>query len=213
MLAADRISPYRAYTPREITLPDGATRPVPECMSLAEFDRFPWPQGQRWELIWGKAVMTPAPQPPHQDLLLELALAIKKAVSNRSLKLFLGVDILLPDRQNFLCPDISVVKPDGDMTKGPLKVVPSLVVEALSPGTSANDLGSKREAYASAGVPEYWVADPVTGSILIHAQPTNGEYVQSPLDEDGFAHSALLGLRLRIRSVPAGFRIEVQPAP
>ena len=37
---------------------------------------------------------------------------------------------------------------------------PDLVVEILSPGTAARDLGLKLEQYEIAGIPEYWIVDP-----------------------------------------------------
>ena len=52
-------------------------------------------------------------------------------------------------------------------------VPPLLVVEVLSPGTRKSDRGSKRLAYEEAGVPVYWIVDPVEPSLtalhLVHS--------------------------------------------
>ena len=68
---------------------------------------------------------------------------------------------------------------------------PDLVVEILSPGTARHDLGPKRAKYEQAGVPEYWIVDPVNKSVEIqvleggkygrHALVRRDEILRSPL--------------------------------
>ena len=45
---------------------------------------------------------------------------------------------------------------------------PDLVVEILSPSTSARDRGYKKEVYEASGVPEYWIVNPVDRSIEVY---------------------------------------------
>jgi Uma2 family endonuclease len=45
--------------------------------------------------------------------------------------------------------------------------VPDLVVEVASPGTATYDRRTKLDAYARAGVPEYWLADPHARTIEV----------------------------------------------
>ncbi len=42
---------------------------------------------------------------------------------------------------------------------------PDLVVEVASPGTREHDQHEKLDAYALAGVPEYWIVDPIRRTI------------------------------------------------
>ena len=42
---------------------------------------------------------------------------------------------------------------------------PDLVVEVLSPSTAKNDRSHKKEVYASCGVQEYWIVDPISKAI------------------------------------------------
>lgn len=65
---------------------------------------------------------------------------------------------------NSVVPDVDFIPnhelakydPDADIQTD---VIPSLVVEILSPSTRHDDLGSKKEFYRQAGVEEYWVID------------------------------------------------------
>jgi Uma2 family endonuclease len=52
---------------------------------------------------------------------------------------------------------------------------PDIVVEILSPSTQRRDKLDKRNTYAAYGVPEYWVVDPVSGSLELH-ELMNGRY-------------------------------------
>ena len=80
---------------------------------------------------------------------------------------------------------------------------PDFVMEVASPSTAANDLGHKRDLYASLGITEYWRLDPTGGEL--YGQPLTGERLvdgeyrpyELHTDEDGsiWAHSEVLDLR------------------
>lgn len=210
MLRTQPHTPWLSHTPRKVKCADGRTRNVPRSMTLAEFGAFPWPEGQRWELLWGVPVMSPAPQPPHQSLLRALLRVLEDALEGRrGVHVLPGVDILLPDADSYVCPDVSVieVENDDDAMRAPLEIIPLLVVENLSPSTGGNDLGSKREAYEESKIPEYWVANPANGSVTIFVFE-DGEYQELASDKDGYVRSPLLARRIRIRRAGLSFRIE-----
>lgn len=46
----------------------------------------------------------------------------------------------------------------------------------ISRDTAANDYGSKKATYATAGVPVYLVVDPYTGTWHLHTLPKEDEY-------------------------------------
>ena len=79
---------------------------------------------------------------------------------------------------------------------------PDLVLEVASPSTADNDLGYKRDLYASLGVTEYWKFDPTKDDLykteLMGERLVDGEYVPYELNEepDGsvWSHSEVLGL-------------------
>ena len=81
-----------------------------------------------------------------------------------------------------------------------------LVVECISDSSARKDRKRLPALYHRAGIPEYWLVDArqdaVDFQILLRDA---SEYVRSPVDDDGFARSALLGKRVRlVRSKSAG---------
>ena len=49
-----------------------------------------------------------------------------------------------------------------------MTVSPDWVCEILSPSNARNDLVEKYAIYAAAGVPHYWVLDPVQKTLTVH---------------------------------------------
>src|SRR5262249_15325923 len=76
-----------------------------------------------------------------------------------------------------LQPDIIVVLNTHLEIITPSRIVgaPDLIIELASPGTAGYDRRTKQDAYASAGVPEYWIADPGTGTVELMVLE-NGAY-------------------------------------
>ena len=82
---------------------------------------------------------------------------------------------------------------------------PDFVLEVSSPSTVKRDIGSKREIYAAAGVPEYWLFDPLGE----HLQPrlqgyrlVNGQYAALAArgaEAESPIRSGVLGAVIRTR--------------
>ncbi len=72
-------------------------------------------------------------------------------------------------------PDLLVVRAE-QLAGEKLTTTPLLVVEVLSPSTRRTDLGSKRLAYQDAGVPAYWILDPVVPALTVHRLDADGVY-------------------------------------
>ena len=70
-----------------------------------------------------------------------------------------------------------------------------VVVEILSPATRDYDLGEKRDVYAEAGVPEYWIVDPMN-SVLLIDRPAGTRVVE--LAEGRFESQILPGFWLDV---------------
>lgn len=70
-------------------------------------------------------------------------------------------------------PDIVLTNWQGDRFV-PAEAV-ALVIE-VSHSTLDVDLGRKRELYAAAGIPEYWVVNVSADRVLVHTRPTGANY-------------------------------------
>jgi Uma2 family endonuclease len=120
--------------------------------------------GNRYELIGGAIVMTPAPEPVHQRVTRRLLALLDEACPEGHEVFVAPVDYDLPDAQR-VQPDLTVV-PDTSVGEKHLAGPALLVVEIVSPGSGANDRVTKRALYAKAAVPAYWIVDPGAGHLL-----------------------------------------------
>ncbi len=136
--------------------------------------------GNRYELIDGALVVTPSPSRRHQGVSERLHSALTSACPEGLRVLFAPLDFVIAE-DTALQPDLVVV--DAAVVRderAPLR--PHLVVEILSPSTRLLDLHVKRERYASAGVPSYWMVDPGLDDVepmIIVCDLVNGRYVET----------------------------------
>ena len=119
--------------------------------------------GNRYELVDGELLVTPAPRAVHQIAVQTLFRRVDRFVTRHRL----GTTFLAPadldlGRGYVVQPDLFVV-PEVAIRKlldwrnfG----VPSFIAEILSPSTGRGDRKVKRPAYQRAGVGEYWIVDP-----------------------------------------------------
>jgi Uma2 family endonuclease len=127
--------------------------------------------GHRYEIVDGVLLhMTPAPGISHQNAAQWLFRYLATRIIDTDLgKVFMApVDVELSPQTVFQ-PDIVVMLNEGlyKITTSHIVGSPDLIVEVASPGTATYDQTTKREAYALAGVTEYWLADPIQGNIEV----------------------------------------------
>jgi Uma2 family endonuclease len=124
--------------------------------------------GHRYELCEGDLVMTPSPRPRHQSVVGNLHLVMAEHVREHALgEVYLSpVDVIL-SRITVLQPDLVYVEQGrlGIVTERAIEGAPTLVVEVLSPSSSARDRGVKQALYARYGVPNYWIVEPATRNV------------------------------------------------
>ena len=119
--------------------------------------------GNRYEIIAGVLYTTPAPGAGHQSVSARLVTFLVTHVEFAGLgRVFAApVDVeLAPD--TVVQPDIVVILSANLDRITPSRIIgaPDLVVEILSPGTAGYDRREQQDAYARAGVGEYWIVDP-----------------------------------------------------
>lgn len=171
------------------------------AFSRADLDALrPEHGGERFELLDGAIVVTPAPGRWHQAVSLELGILLRTHRPEGMVVKLAPFAVVLGDDTE-VQPDIVVARRD-DLTDTDLPAAPLLVVEILSPSTRNYDLLLKRERYAKAGVPSYWVVDPDVPSIaVLELDEATGDYRQS--------HAAAGDEAIR---VDAPFEVELSPA-
>jgi len=120
----------------------------------------------RYELADGRIIMTPPAGWGHGEIEANVIHILRDFVQSPNLGRVFGssTGYDLPSGDT-LEPDASFVSNER-WAKGPqvgrsqfLKIVPSLVVEILSPATAQRDRVEKKRIYAANGVEEYWVVD------------------------------------------------------
>jgi Uma2 family endonuclease len=209
--AMPRTVPYSPSTPDTVVCSDGQKRAVPEHMALGEFEAFPWPEGQRWELLWGTPIMTAAPKDLHQELVGELYTFLRSQLKGASLHPKIGIDVQPPGTENYVCPDIVVVEKNKvAYNEQRYEAAPVIAIEVLSKSTAGIDFGAKLEAYEEAGIAEYWIADPTTCALTLHVQRGPEGYEITPTDASGFVKSPTLKLSLKIKKTRDGYRIQTK---
>jgi Uma2 family endonuclease len=115
--------------------------------------------GLRYELSDGNLLVTPPPSVRHALTQDRLAALLKQAAPQDVIVNYGGIGVRVGE--SYYIPDVLVLQAAAlKRTKDllhPADVL--LVVEVLSPTTRRVDLGLKREAYAAAGIPDYWIVD------------------------------------------------------
>ena len=72
------------------------------------------------------------------------------------------------DDENVFVPDVLIICDKNKIKTNWIDGAPDLVVEVLSPSTTINDRGIKKDVYERSGVKEYWIVDPSAKSIEVH---------------------------------------------
>jgi len=155
------------------------TLPRGRAFTRHDLDAMP-DDGNRYELVDGALIVTPSPSRRHQGVSARLHAALTSACPEHLRVLSAPLDFVIAD-DTTLQPDLVVV--DAAVVRderAPLR--PHLVVEILSPNTRLLDLHVKRERYASAGVPSYWIVDPGLDDAepsMVVCDLVDGHYVES----------------------------------
>ncbi|WP_295888841.1 Uma2 family endonuclease [uncultured Thiohalocapsa sp.] len=135
---------------------------VPPAGGFTWSDYRRWPEGERWELIGGAAfAMSPAPSIRHQEVVLRLSSRLEQQLRGRSCRPFVAPTDVKLSESDVVQPDILVVCDAAKIAPTHIEGAPDLIVEVLSPGSSARDLRDKKALYERSGVREYLVVDPL----------------------------------------------------
>jgi len=117
--------------------------------------------GNRYEVVDGELLVTPAPSLPHQRAAFQLALSIESYTARLGLECVIApADVTFSPRR-VVEPDVFVIPLHDGRLAARFEDVGRLVlaIEVLSPSSARADRHVKRGLYQSQGVPEYWMVD------------------------------------------------------
>lgn len=134
---------------------------------------------RRIELIEGMIVRMNSQTSAHAIVTSQLAFRLHDRLRDISSDLLACTNptVVMPPH-NAPDPDILVALPPAGARYFPVEGV-ALIIE-VSRTTLHRDLTIKRDIYARAGVPEYWVVDVNTAVVNRSADPRDGEYRAEP---------------------------------
>jgi len=136
------------------------------------------PEDLRYELIDGRLVLTPHGNPTHQFISKKVGDAIEENCPEEFVLNIEQAVLIGPGTE--LRPDVVLIREEG---AGPSPVQAAdvlLVVEVISPSSRISDRLDKSKRYSDAGIPAYWILDPLAAVITLTqlSLGRDGTYVQ-----------------------------------
>jgi Uma2 family endonuclease len=126
--------------------------------------------GCRYEVVNGVLYMSPSPGVEHQRIVKRIVAWLSRFVEQDGLgEVFQSpLDVELSYR-NVVQPDVFVLLHEhfDRITETRIIGAPDLAIEIASPSTARHDLSKKLDAYAHAGVPEYWIVTPGSKTVEV----------------------------------------------
>jgi Uma2 family endonuclease len=131
--------------------------------------------GNRYEIIDGELLVTPAPSWPHQRAILLLARRLEDYLSAQPVGEVLIAPADVPfSRVRLVQPDVFVIPFVNGRRAQKFEEVGRLLLaaEVLSPSTGRVDRVEKRVVYREEGVAEYWIVD-LDARVFERSTPTD----------------------------------------
>jgi len=126
--------------------------------TLADLDALP-DDGNRYEIVDGELLVTPAPGPAHEEIAARLAeVLVPYVAANRLGRVYMPKGVV-QHQGSQVEPDLQVRQPLSFDLPWDRQPVPILVVEILSPSNRPRHQLIKRRKYTEIGVHEYWIVD------------------------------------------------------
>lgn len=122
------------------------------------------PADYRYELINGRLIV-PSPTALHQDLMGDVWLALRQACPT---EFIVSMDqSIKANHRNEPRPDVVAIRAER-ANRSPVPVADAiLAVEIISPDSTFRDMYEQAHIYARAGVPTYWVIDPLHDKLTL----------------------------------------------
>jgi Uma2 family endonuclease len=132
--------------------------------------------GNRYELIDGMLLVSPAPGWEHQEMGFALGVQLR-ALCPSDMRALMAPFAVQTAFDSEVQPDVIVARYVDFRSKN-LPVAPLLAVEVLSHSTRLKDRNLKKAHYERIGVDSYWILDPVEPGALEAFELDGGVYRQ-----------------------------------
>jgi len=162
-------------------------------------------EDERYELIEGELLMTPAPSMRHQRISGDLYSEVRVFVKENDLGnvFYAPCDVHL-DNENVVQPDILFISKKRLNIIGEKNIqgAPDLVIEIISESTAYRDLVQKKKLYARFGVKEYWIVLPEESSAEVYTLKDNVFGLHKSYGKDDTLQSPLLQkLKIELKKI------------
>jgi Uma2 family endonuclease len=151
---------------------------------------------QHAEWLMGKVILFVSNNTVHQRIQMFLRTLVNLFLNITGLGEILsaGTPMRISEQQPAREPDLMVVLVENRerIREKWLEGRADVVVEIVSPESSIRDRCDKFAEYEMAGVPEYWLIDPVRRDANFWTLNADGNYEACPLDEQGRLTSSVL---------------------
>lgn len=159
--------------------------------TAADWEQLP-ADGNLYEIIDGVLYMTSSPSYFHQYIIFNLTRLVGIPAFEQGLAhvAFAPIGVFMPGCDP-VQPDFVVVKKERAEIIHDRRIygIPDLIVEILSPSNRAYDETTKMNAYATAGLPEFGVVDPMSKQLRIFELDVPGQFREARIfNEADTAH-------------------------
>ncbi len=144
---------------------------IEHMLDLGLFD------GQRFELIDGELIDKMGQNPPHARAIRKVFACLLGLFPPATILIQAPVETSGRDRDwSVPEPDVAVLRDEADIGMRHPRADELLLAVEVADASLRQDSIRKRDLYARAGVPEYWVLDLRSRRLIVHRNPDNGTY-------------------------------------
>jgi Uma2 family endonuclease len=150
--------------------------------TVDDLDRFP-DDGNRYELLDGLLLVTPAPAPAHQVVVSRIQVRLAAALQDRGFAHVVGPGAVIRRPRTQLQPDILVYPSRFPPRTDWIDISEHwLAVEVLSRSSRVYDREFKRDAYFALGVQQVWLVDWRDEVVEVCTQPGETKKVRDAIE-------------------------------
>ena len=179
-----------------------------DCFSLQkltyeDYAKLPPETGYTTQLIDGCIIKDPSPTYQHQRVsrrLQTILIAYFEKKDPHGEVFDAPLDLYI-NKHTVVQPDLFYLPGKRPARSNPVDSLPELIVEILSPTSTQIDRVKKLNNYQQAGIPHYWIVDPINGLLECY-ELREGYYASIVRYSEGmFSHPSFPGLSFNINAL------------